>query len=110
MAAAGFSPSVRLFEAAACGVPVISDRWPGIDTFFAPGREILTADTSENIVQTICETPEAQRRLVAATARQRVLREHTAEHRALQVEGYYREALAGHAAKRKLDDDVEAVA
>ena len=40
MAELGFCPSGRLFEAAACGVPVLSDRWTGLETFFAPGDEI----------------------------------------------------------------------
>jgi spore maturation protein CgeB len=110
MAAAGFSPSVRLFEAAACGVPVISDRWPGLDTILAPGREILIVDTTENVVQAICEIPEQQRATIASAARTRVLRAHTAEHRAVQLEAYYREVLSARAAKRKPADDVEAVA
>src|SRR5205807_8216640 len=41
MIAAGFSPSVRLFEAAACGVPIITDRWPGLDSIFTPGEEVI---------------------------------------------------------------------
>ncbi len=110
MAAAGFSPSVRLFEAAACGTPVISDRWPGLDAFLAPGREILIADTSENVVEAICEFPDERRRLIAAAARNRVLAAHTADHRAIQLEAYHREALAGRAARGKLDGGVEAVA
>ncbi len=40
MIAAGYSPSVRLFEAAACATPIISDVWEGIDTLFEPGEEI----------------------------------------------------------------------
>ena len=43
MVRAGWSPSVRLFEAAACGTPIISDRWDGLDAIFAPGRDILLA-------------------------------------------------------------------
>ncbi|MBW8786071.1 MAG: glycosyltransferase, partial [Novosphingobium sp.] len=53
MIAAGWSPSVRLFEAAACGIPVISDRWDGLDQLFAPGREIILADTTEQVVQAL---------------------------------------------------------
>jgi spore maturation protein CgeB len=44
MKRAGYAPSVRLFEAAACGVPIISDTWPGLETFFRPGEEILVSD------------------------------------------------------------------
>jgi spore maturation protein CgeB len=50
MTAAGYSPSVRLFEAAACGAPIISDRWSGLDTFFTPGKQILVADSSDEVV------------------------------------------------------------
>ncbi len=41
MKAAGYSPSVRLFEAGACGVAVISDWWEGLDSLFAIGKEVL---------------------------------------------------------------------
>ncbi|MFL6804789.1 MAG: glycosyltransferase [Xanthobacteraceae bacterium] len=93
MAAAGFSPSVRLFEAAACGAPVISDRWPGIETIFVPGEEILIADVPEHVVNALSELPEERRLSIAAAARKRVLSSHTSEHRAKQLEGYYCEVL-----------------
>ncbi|MEH3047814.1 CgeB family protein [Sphingomonas adhaesiva] len=48
MIAAGWSPSVRLFEAAACGTPIVSDRWEGIDELLVPGREIVLADTTDD--------------------------------------------------------------
>ena len=51
MVKAGYSPSVRLFEAAACGVPIISDEWPGLETIFTPGREILVARSTEDALQ-----------------------------------------------------------
>ena len=60
MAVAGFSPSVRLFEAAACGSPIISDRWNGIDTLFAPGREILLAERPDDVLQALLEMSEPQ--------------------------------------------------
>ena len=93
MISAGFSPSVRLFEAAACGTPVISDRWPGIETIFAPGEEILIADIPEQVVNLLRELPEDRRRTIAASARKRVLRHHTAQHRAKQLEEYYCEVV-----------------
>ncbi|HZW11384.1 MAG TPA: glycosyltransferase [Phycisphaerales bacterium] len=82
----GYAPSVRLFEAAACGTPIISDRWDGIDEFFAPGEEILLADSAEDVVRILHSTSERARRRIAAAARRRVLREHTADHRAAQLE------------------------
>jgi spore maturation protein CgeB len=93
MVAAGYSPSVRLFEAAACGVPVISDHWQGIETILAPDREILIAHGTDDVVRMLRTIPEEKRRAIGAAARRRVMREHTAEHRAKQVEEYYREVI-----------------
>jgi spore maturation protein CgeB len=95
MITAGFSPSVRLFEAAACGVPIITDRWAGLETFFAPGEEILVVDTSEQVAHIIDHMSEERRRGIAASARRRLLRSHTPDHRARQLEEYYREARHG---------------
>jgi spore maturation protein CgeB len=88
MIAAGFSPSVRLFEAAACATPIISDSWPGLETFFAIGEEILTARTPSDVLQYLREIPEHERHALGQRARARVLREHTAAHRAEELEGY----------------------
>src|SRR6185437_3206039 len=62
MIAAGFSPSVRLFEAAACGTPIISDFWEGIDSFFKPDREILISGSAEETLAYLQETSEVERR------------------------------------------------
>jgi spore maturation protein CgeB len=94
MKALGFSPSVRLFEATACGTPLISDGWPGIETIFKPGREILIASDPRDVIQILEELPEDRRLTIAANARARLLKEHTPDHRARQLEGYYVEALA----------------
>lgn len=94
MKALGFSPSVRLFEAAACGTPVISDRWPGIETIFAPSKEILLATSPREVVEILRDMPEEQRRTIANNARRRVLADHSPDHRARQLETYYAEASA----------------
>jgi spore maturation protein CgeB len=94
MVSAGFSPSVRLFEAAACGVPLITDRWPGIDGFFKPGEEILIADNLRDVVEYLSQLSEERRHSIAEAARKRVLHSHTALHRAKQLEGYYEEVAA----------------
>jgi spore maturation protein CgeB len=86
MREAGWSPSVRLFEAAACGVPVISDRWDGLDQIFAPGEEILIADSAADVVAFLEQVGEEERREIAARARRRVLLEHTAAQRCDQLE------------------------
>ncbi len=87
MVRAGYAPSVRLFEAAACGVPIISDSWPGLETFFTPDEEILLAETPEDTLRYLA-MPEAERREVGARARSRVLRKHTAARRAQELEAY----------------------
>lgn len=88
MMMAGYSPSVRLFEAAACAVPVISDQWPGLEQFFLPGEEILTAATSEEMLRILQGYPEDERREVGERARQRVLKSHSAACRAKELEEY----------------------
>jgi spore maturation protein CgeB len=94
MVQAGYSPSVRLFEAAACGVPVISDEWEGLDTFFAPGEEILVARSAEDTIGFLTGLSEVARRAIAERARRRVLAGHTAAHRAERLERYIRERLS----------------
>ncbi len=93
MVRAGYSPSVRLFEAAACGRPIITDRWPGIETFFSPGKEILIADSPEQMLQYLFDMPAAEREQIGQRARQRVLGEHTAKQRSAEIEAYIRELL-----------------
>jgi spore maturation protein CgeB len=94
MIAAGFSPSVRLFEASACGTPIISDHWDGIETLFQPGQEILIARTGQDVVQWVRDMPTSERVELGARARRRVLAEHTATHRAAELEGYALELLS----------------
>lgn len=93
MVQAGFSPSVRLFEAAACGTPIISDYWDGLDMFFRPGLEILLARSSNEALSITRDLPESERELIGNRARARVLAEHTARHRAVALEGYILEVL-----------------
>ncbi len=84
MAKTGFCPSARLFEAAACGVPVITDHWAGIEAFFAPGAEILVARDTDDVLAMLELSREALDG-VARSARERVLAEHTAAHRAREL-------------------------
>jgi spore maturation protein CgeB len=86
MRAAGYSPSVRLFEAAACATPVISDEWPGIDEFFTPGEEILIARQGEQVATMLTTIADDERQRLAARARQRVLALHTGAYRAQELE------------------------
>jgi spore maturation protein CgeB len=88
MVHAGYSPSVRLFEAAACGTAIVSDIWPGIETFFTPGREILLAKRTADVVAFLGDIDDKERIQIGKRARARVLAEHTAAHRAESLEGY----------------------
>ncbi|TFZ06220.1 glycosyltransferase [Ramlibacter henchirensis] len=88
MVQAGWSPSVRLFEAAACGTPIISDRWAGLETLLMPGREIVLADSAADVLAVLRVMPEEDRLAMAERARRRILAEHTAAHRAAQLVGY----------------------
>lgn len=85
MAETGYCPSGRLFEAAACGTPVLTDKWPGLEDFFHPGTEIITASTTEEALQAI-QTPDAALRKIAVSAREKTLARHTADHRAQELE------------------------
>lgn len=93
----GYAPSVRLFEAAACGVPIISDVWDGLDTLFEPGAEILFARGPEDTLRYLTELSEDERRAIGARARARVLAEHSAARRAEEMEGCLRDALGASA-------------
>ncbi len=88
MVQAGFSPSVRLFEAASCGTPIISDEWDGLETIFTPGEEIVVARSSQDVLATLCEMPEADRTLLAERARARFLAGHTGRQRAAELISY----------------------
>ena len=90
MVRAGFSPSVRLFEAAACAVPVISDYWQGIESFFMPGREILIAHGTGDVQRLLDTVSPGEAKAIGRRAQERVLSAHTAAHRAVQLESYVR--------------------
>src|SRR5581483_9156466 len=94
MIAAGWSPSVRLFEAASCATPIISDKWDGIQSLLQPGREILLADATKQVVDFLQskDVPE-----VGCRARERVLGAHTADHRAAELEKHIEEAAGAKA-------------
>jgi spore maturation protein CgeB len=94
MIEAGYSPSVRLFEAAACGVPIISDYWPGLDSLFRPDREILISRSSAETISILETVSERERRRIASAARRRVLAAHTAAHRAIELERHLADARA----------------
>jgi spore maturation protein CgeB len=85
MAKMGWCPSGRLFEAAACGTPILSDFWEGLDSFFEPGREILIARDTEDAV-TALDLTDAELKRIGKASRERALEEHTSERRAKELE------------------------
>jgi len=102
MIAAGWSPSVRLFEAAACGTPIVSDAWEGLESLFRPGREIVLARTSDEVLDLLRQVREPERLAMAKAARERILAQHTAAHRAAELEA----CLAEAAPRTRRRDDV----
>jgi spore maturation protein CgeB len=85
MVNAGFSPSVRLFEAAACAAPIISDRWRGLETLLSIGDEIIPADSAADVLAAL-DLPESKRLAIATSARAQILSAHSADHRAAELE------------------------
>jgi spore maturation protein CgeB len=94
MVESGYSPSVRLFEAAACATPIISDTWAGIEEFFTPGEEILLARSSAEVLHYLRDLSHEEIRAIGQRARARVLGSHTADHRVRELEGHVHELMA----------------
>ncbi len=84
MADMGWCPSGRLFEAAACGTPIVSDVWPGLESFFEPGREILLARDTDDVLAAL-DLSDTELDRIARVARERTLTEHTSDHRAAEL-------------------------
>jgi spore maturation protein CgeB len=101
MIKAGYSPSIRLFESAACGTPIITDYWDGLESIFTPGMEVLLAHDTDDILRILRDTGDATRQNIGMNARRRVLREHTAAHRAESLEQYITRTLDRASADRQ---------
>jgi spore maturation protein CgeB len=86
MVAAGYSPSVRLFEASACGAAIISDAWAGFADFLTPGEEVLLSRDAQETAAILKDLSEEERLRLGRRARERVLSAHTSDHRAIQFE------------------------
>ena len=91
----GWSPSVRLFEAAACGACIVSDSWPGLDELLEPGAEVLLVRDSQDVLRELAALTPERRASIGRAARARVLAEHTYDRRAEQVEAAVERALRG---------------
>jgi spore maturation protein CgeB len=86
MVAAGYSPSVRLFEASACGAAILSDDWEGLDDLLSPGEQVLLPRDEHDVADILLHLPDAERLKIGRNARERILAEHTSAHRAVQFE------------------------
>lgn len=93
MVKAGYSPSVRLFEAAACGTPIISDYWNGLEEFFEINEEIFIAANYNDVINHL-KMSDAERKRAGKRARTKVMELHTSKHRAAELENYYNELTA----------------
>ena len=91
MARTGYCPSGRFFEAAACGTPIISDYFEGLETFFTPEEEIVIARSSSEVVRALTDGA-GTLPSIGKRARQRTLEEHSGEGRAEQLLEYLEEA------------------
>jgi spore maturation protein CgeB len=85
MASVGYCPSGRLFEATACGAPVITDSWEGLGDFFEAGSEIAIARRSADVLEAL-EMSDRERRQIAAAGRARTLECHSSAARARELE------------------------
>lgn len=103
MIAAGYAPSVRLFEAAACGTPILTDYWPGLETFFDLESEIRVVSGPHDVINLLKDFPDEQRSAWGRRARQRILSAHTAAHRAAELEQLLREARTTSVGPERID-------
>jgi spore maturation protein CgeB len=95
MVAMGYSPSVRLFEAAACGTAILSDAWAGLDEFLTPGEEILLPHDEYEVACILQQMPHSEVERIGRAARERILAQHTAAHRAMEFELIVETVLGG---------------
>lgn len=95
MVVAGYSPSVRLFEASACGAAILSDSWDGLEDFLTPGEEILVPRDEYETASILRTVTDEDRLRLGQRARERILSEHTSWHRAVQFENVVAQCYAG---------------
>jgi spore maturation protein CgeB len=95
MAAVGFSPPTRIFEAAGSGACLLCDEWPGIESFFLPQKEILVVSSAQDVLDRLRAHESTQNAIVGKRFRERALRDHTYRQRALEVDTELRRMIAG---------------
>lgn len=105
MIAAGYSPSVRLFEASACGAAILSDSWTGIDEYLQPGEEILLPKNEYEVAAILTGMSEEERNRLGSRARERILAEHTSAHRAQEFERVVERVCSVSSARLRMQRD-----
>jgi spore maturation protein CgeB len=103
MAEMGWCPSGRLFEAAACGVPLLSDHWPGIEEFFTPGREILIAHEAQDVLTALAMSS-AELQSIAQRAYERTMDQHTSDKRARELVSLLEQAASSGAHQQQSEE------
>ena len=93
MAAIGYSPATRVFEAAGAAACLITDAWEGIELFLAPDREVLVARDGQDVAEHVRALTPERARLIGMAARERILAEHTYERRGALVDAILREEV-----------------
>jgi spore maturation protein CgeB len=94
MAAVGFSPATRVFEAAGAGACLITDAWKGLDLFLTEGAEVLVARDGREVAELLHDLTPERARSIGAAARARILAEHTYARRGMQVDALLRAEAA----------------
>ncbi|MCA1424354.1 glycosyltransferase [Bradyrhizobium sp. NBAIM16] len=103
MAEMGWCPSGRLFEAAACGAPLLSDDWPGIADFFAPGGEILIARDEHDALAALA-MPDAELRRMALRAYERTMDQHTSDKRARELISMLEQMTSSRISRQQIEE------
>lgn len=103
MAEMGWCPSGRLFEATACGVPLLSDDWPGIDEFFMPGREILIARGAQDTLAALAMSS-VELQSIARCAYERTMDQHTSDKRARELVSLLEQAASSSAQRQQSEE------
>jgi spore maturation protein CgeB len=91
MAKMGFSPATRVFEAAGAAACIITDYWLGIDFFFEPGKEILVANSGDEVAEILSKLSAEEAQAIGLAAQKRVLELHTYAHRAKEADKLFEE-------------------
>ena len=102
MAAVGFSPATRVFEAAGAGACLITDAWEGIELFLRPDEEVLVARDGADVAAHLAALTPDRARTIGAAALRRVLDKHTYAQRAVIVDRLLREAAGNRAGGTRL--------